>query len=50
MIKIADEHRLPFAIKVPNSTTKEAVAQLESGKAQRFNTLNELVNDLTKNN
>lgn len=48
MIKIADEHRLPFAVKVPNSTTRGAIAELESGKAQRFNTLNELVNDLTK--
>jgi len=48
MIKIADEHRLPFTVKVPNGTTREAMAELKSGKAKRFNTLNELMHDLTE--
>jgi len=31
MLRIADEHRLPFEVKVPNATTKEAIAELEAG-------------------
>lgn len=48
MIKIADEHRLPFTIKVPNDTTKAAIAELESGNGQKFNSINELIHELTK--
>ena len=34
MLRIADEHRLPFDVKVPNVTTKKAIAELEAGKGE----------------
>jgi hypothetical protein len=33
---IADEHRLPFDVKVPNATTRKAIAELEAGKGKKF--------------
>ena len=32
MIRIADEDRLPFDVKVPNATTRAAIQELEAGK------------------
>jgi DNA-damage-inducible protein J len=36
MLRIADERRLPFEVKVPNTTTRKAIAELEAGKGKRF--------------
>ena len=46
MLRIAAEHRMPFEIKVPNSTTRKAVAELESGKGKRFATVDSLMADM----
>ena len=46
MIRIAEERRLPFEAKVPNATTREAIAELEAGKGKRFDTVDELMADL----
>lgn len=46
MVQIADEQRLPFAVKVPNATTRAALAQLEAGKGQRFADVDALMADL----
>ncbi len=46
MIRIAEEHRLPFTVKVPNATTRKAIEELEAGKGKRTNTVNELMVDL----
>jgi DNA-damage-inducible protein J len=46
MIRIAEEHRLPFTVEVPNATTRKAIAELEAGKGESFNTINELMADL----
>ena len=35
MLRIADEHRLPFEVKVPNATTRKAMAELEACKGKR---------------
>ncbi len=48
MIRIAEEQQLPFTVKVPNATTKEAIQELEAGKGQRFNSVNELMADLNE--
>jgi len=45
MIRVADEHRLPFAIKVPNAETRAAIAELEAGKGTKFNTVEEMIAD-----
>lgn len=36
MLRIAEEQRLPFDVKVPNSATVEAMEELEVGKGRRF--------------
>ena len=46
MLRVADERRLPFEIKVPNATTRKAIAELEAGKGKRFNSVEALMADL----
>lgn len=46
MLRIADEKRLPFAVQVPNATTAKALVELNSGKGKRFDTADELFQDL----
>ena len=46
MLRIADEKQLPFTVKVPNATTKKAMAELEAGKGKRFKNSKELMKDL----
>jgi DNA-damage-inducible protein J len=46
MLRIAEERRLPFAVKVPNATTREAISELEAGKGKRFASVEELMADL----
>ena len=46
MLRIADERRLPFEVKVPNATTRKAIEELEAGKGKRVNTIEELMAEL----
>lgn len=46
MLRIADEHRLPFEVRVPNATTKKAIAELEQGKGKRVKSIKALMDDL----
>jgi len=46
MLRIADEQRLPFAIKTPNAKTQKAIAELETGKGHRYSTADDLLADL----
>ena len=46
MLRVADERRLPFDLKVPNATTRQAIAELEAGKGKRFATVDDLMADL----
>ena len=48
MLRVADEHRLPFEVKVPNATTRKAMAELEAGKGKRFGSVAELMDDLNE--
>ena len=48
MLRVADEHRLPFDIKVPNVRTRKAIAELKSGKGKRFRSVDALMSDLNK--
>ena len=48
MLRVADEGRLPFEIKVPNKKTRAAMAELEAGKGKRFATVKDLMADLAK--
>jgi DNA-damage-inducible protein J len=49
MLRIADERRLPFDVKVPNATTRKAITELEAGKGKRFNNVDALMADLNAN-
>lgn len=46
MLRIADERRLPFEVKVPNATTRKAMAELEAGKGKGFASVEALMADL----
>lgn len=46
MLRVADERRLPFAVKAPNATTRKAMKELEAGKGKKFNTVGALMADL----
>lgn len=46
MLRIADEKRLPFEVKVPNAETRKALDELESGKGKRFSSVKALMADL----
>ena len=46
MLRIADEHRLPFDVKVPNATTRKAMTELAAGKGKKFDSVEALMTDL----
>lgn len=46
MLRVAQEHRLPFEVKVPNARTRKAIAQLEAGKGKRARSVDALLADL----
>lgn len=46
MRRVATERRLPFEVRVPNAKTRKAIRELESGKGQRFRTVEALMEDL----
>lgn len=50
MIKIADEKQLPFTLKAPNTTTQEAIAELEAGRGKRAYSIDEFIRDLHAHN
>ena len=49
MLRVADEQRLPFEVRVPNATTRKAIAELESGKGKRYRSVKALMDDLHAN-
>jgi DNA-damage-inducible protein J len=46
LFQIADEHRLPLELKVPNALTRAAITELEAGKGQRFASVDAFMADL----
>ncbi|MDP2124303.1 MAG: type II toxin-antitoxin system RelB/DinJ family antitoxin [Parvibaculum sp.] len=46
LLRVADEKRLPFAVKIPNKATAKAIKELEAGKGKKFATADELFDDL----
>ncbi|MGH9485876.1 MAG: type II toxin-antitoxin system RelB/DinJ family antitoxin [Terriglobales bacterium] len=46
LVRVAADKALPFPVKVPNATTRRAMAELERGKGKRFATAEELFSDL----
>ncbi|SVO57146.1 MULTISPECIES: type II toxin-antitoxin system RelB/DinJ family antitoxin [Enterobacteriaceae] len=46
MMRVADEGRLPFEVKTPNVTTRNAIEELETGRGKRFESAEAMFNDL----
>ncbi len=46
MLRVADEQRLPFDVKVPNAESRRAIQELHEGKGKRFATATALFKDL----
>jgi DNA-damage-inducible protein J len=46
MLRVADEQRLPFDVKVPKALTAKAMKELEEGKGKRFDSADALFKDL----
>ena len=46
LLRVAEEKRLPFTVRVPNAATLEAIEELDEGKGKRFSTAEELFKDL----
>jgi DNA-damage-inducible protein J len=46
MVRIADERRLPFEVRAPVAVTREAIAELEEGKGERFASVADLMKNL----
>ncbi|MDP4021632.1 type II toxin-antitoxin system RelB/DinJ family antitoxin [Methylobacterium sp. NEAU 140] len=46
MVRVASDKALPFPVKVPNATTRRAMAELEKGGGERFGSAEALFEDL----
>lgn len=46
MVRIAEEQRFPFDVKVPNAATRKAIEQLEKGKGKRSASARALLKEL----
>jgi DNA-damage-inducible protein J len=46
LVRVAADKEFPFPVKVPNATTRRAMAELENGKGKRFASADELFKDL----
>ena len=38
-----DERRLPFEVKAPNTKTRRAIAELEAGKGEKYNSVADMM-------
>ena len=47
LVRVAAEKALPFEIRVPNAETVAAMRELDEGLGQRFDTVEDLMADLT---
>lgn len=43
LVRVADERRLPFEVKVPNKATRLAIAGLESGGGHQANSVTDFM-------
>jgi DNA-damage-inducible protein J len=45
-LRVAEEGRLPFAVEIPNSTTRQAMKELENGEGTRYESREAMFKDL----
>lgn len=46
LVRVAREKTLPFDVRTPNAATRDAIGELEAGKAARFSSVEALMADL----
>jgi len=46
LVRVAKDKALPFEVKVPNAETRAAIAELQTGKGERFARVSALLADL----
>ena len=46
MLRVAEERRMPFEIRVPNEATRAAILESEQGGGKRFSSVDALMADL----
>ncbi|MEO6066067.1 MAG: type II toxin-antitoxin system RelB/DinJ family antitoxin [Lysobacterales bacterium] len=46
LVRVAADKAFPFPVKVPNATTRKAMAELKQGKGKRFASADALFKDL----
>ena len=46
MLRVADEQRLLFDVKVPNAVTRKAIAEIGAGRGERFASVDAIFADL----
>ena len=46
LVRVAKDKALPFEVKAPNAETRAAIAELEAGKGERFESVAALMADL----
>lgn len=46
LLRVADERRLPFEVKAPSASSRQALAEIEAGKVESFATVDDLMADL----
>lgn len=46
LVRVAADKAFPFAVKVPNATTRKAMTELEQGKSKLHASADELFDDL----
>ncbi len=49
LVRVADEQRLPFDVKVPNRTSQEAIDQLEAGLGHKSTSVARFMAALNEN-
>lgn len=42
------ERGIPFEVKIPSAETKEAIEELEAGRGEKFDTIEEMIESLKK--
>lgn len=45
LLQVAEEKKLPFAIRVPNTATAKAMKELEDGRGARYGSVEEMFKD-----
>lgn len=46
--RVKMERGIPFEVKIPNAETRKAIEELESGKGEKYNSIEEMIESLKK--